>query len=204
MHHAGLGEGELQVPEAKIEDVFKRVRLGVRRRSNGQQIPWESTSLEDDFWFLPPKELREISEAEKEKQFDAELALWEKVQDSKEPAPLEDYLRRYPSGKFSELAQFRLNRLLAQRETAVQVAAAAQETQATAMHLAEALPGAQVLYHTGPSGNQSPRYHVSGQTFAEAERLVVHQDDWTTDIDSRHQFGELLPAARCQRRCRKR
>ena len=28
-----------------------------------------------------------------------------------------------------------------------------------------------VLYHTGPCGNQSPRYHVSGQTFSEAERL---------------------------------
>jgi len=28
-----------------------------------------------------------------------------------------------------------------------------------------------VLYHTAPCGNQSPRYHVSGQTFEEAERL---------------------------------
>lgn len=28
-----------------------------------------------------------------------------------------------------------------------------------------------VLYHTGPSGNQSPRYSVTAQTFAEAERL---------------------------------
>jgi len=28
-----------------------------------------------------------------------------------------------------------------------------------------------VLYHTGPEGDQSPRYHVKGQTFAEAERL---------------------------------
>lgn len=28
-----------------------------------------------------------------------------------------------------------------------------------------------VLYHTGPAGNQSPRYHVKAQTFAEAERL---------------------------------
>jgi neutral ceramidase len=33
------------------------------------------------------------------------------------------------------------------------------------------LPGAQVIYHTGPCGNQSPRYHVSAQTFSEAERL---------------------------------
>jgi uncharacterized caspase-like protein len=36
---------EMRVPEAKIEDVFKRVRLGVRLQSNGRQIPWESTSL---------------------------------------------------------------------------------------------------------------------------------------------------------------
>ncbi len=28
-----------------------------------------------------------------------------------------------------------------------------------------------VLYHTGPEGNQSPRHHVKGQTFSEAERL---------------------------------
>ncbi|MBI3852095.1 MAG: neutral/alkaline non-lysosomal ceramidase N-terminal domain-containing protein [Verrucomicrobia bacterium] len=28
-----------------------------------------------------------------------------------------------------------------------------------------------VLHHTGPAGDQSPRYYVKGQTFAEAERL---------------------------------
>lgn len=37
--------------------------------------------------------------------------------------------------------------------------------------LQAAWPGAAVLYHTGPCGNLSPRYHVRGQTFAEAERL---------------------------------
>lgn len=37
--------------------------------------------------------------------------------------------------------------------------------------LTAAMPGLQVLYHNGPSGNLSPRYHVKGQTFAEAERL---------------------------------
>ena len=71
---------EIKVPEAKIEDVFKRVRLGVRRKSNGAQIPWESTSLEEDFWFLPPKELKKISEEEAERRFKEEQALWEKAQ----------------------------------------------------------------------------------------------------------------------------
>jgi uncharacterized caspase-like protein len=37
-----------------IEEVFKRVRLGVRLDSNGAQVPWESTSLEGDFYFFPP------------------------------------------------------------------------------------------------------------------------------------------------------
>src|SRR5690606_15439324 len=94
---------EIRVPEAKVEDVFKRVRLGVRRRSNGQQIPWESTSLESDFWFVPPRELRKRAEEEVEREFRAELALWEKIKASTAPEPFEDYLRRHPGGRFSEL-----------------------------------------------------------------------------------------------------
>ena len=35
----------------KSPHVFKRVRLNVRKHSKGRQIPWESTSLEDDFVF---------------------------------------------------------------------------------------------------------------------------------------------------------
>ena len=41
---------ELQQP-ATIEDVFKRVRLQVRKSSGGMQIPWDSSSLENDFSF---------------------------------------------------------------------------------------------------------------------------------------------------------
>jgi len=115
---------EIMVPEAKIEDVFKRVRLNVRLKSEGQQIPWESTSLEEDFYFQPPRQARKLSDEELEKQFEEELAIWEEIKGAKEPAPIENYLRRYPSGKFSELAQFRLNRLRAQREAAVQLAVA--------------------------------------------------------------------------------
>ncbi len=42
---------ELTRPASKIEDVFKRVRLQVRQSSKGRQVPWESTSLEEDFFF---------------------------------------------------------------------------------------------------------------------------------------------------------
>jgi hypothetical protein len=117
---------EMQVKEARIEDVFKRVRLGVRRKSVGAQIPWESTSLEEDFYLLPPDHLKKLSDAEKERLFKEELAIWEKIQNTNEPAPLEDYLRRYPSGDFSELAQLRLDRVLAmQGEKKIQLASQA-------------------------------------------------------------------------------
>lgn len=44
----------IERPGTPIEEVFKRVRLGVRLDSNGTQVPWESTSLEGDFYFFPP------------------------------------------------------------------------------------------------------------------------------------------------------
>ena len=89
---------EIKVPEVKIEDVLKRVRLNVRRKSEGQQIPWESTSLEDDFYFLPPQHVKKLSEAKIEKQFNEELAVWEKIKNAKDPGEIEEYLRKNPSG----------------------------------------------------------------------------------------------------------
>lgn len=106
---------EMPTPEAKIEDVFKRVRLAVRRASNGRQIPWESTSLEEDFYFLPPASVKKLSEEERERQFAEEAAVWEKAQQAGQIAAIEGYLERYPSGRFSELAQVRLDRLLAKQ-----------------------------------------------------------------------------------------
>ena len=104
---------EMRVREAKIEDVFKRVRLGVRRASGGRQIPWESTSLEEDFYFVPPEQLRKLSAEEEEREFREELAVFEKARLAKDPTPVEAYLRRYPSGRFAELAQLRLDAALA-------------------------------------------------------------------------------------------
>ncbi len=54
----GVFTGELikamSQPGLKIEDVFKHVRSAVRETTRGKQIPWESSSMEGDFYFKPP------------------------------------------------------------------------------------------------------------------------------------------------------
>jgi len=63
------------------------------------------------------------------------------------------------------------------------------------------LPNARVIYHTGPCGNQSPRYHVSAQTFAEAERVGKRLAEEVMRVISRLQeqdFTSNVPLAAVQ------
>ncbi len=46
----------------KIEEVFKKVRAEVLAGSGGKQVPWESSSLIGDFYFIPPStDMTELS-----------------------------------------------------------------------------------------------------------------------------------------------
>ncbi len=44
----------IRIPGLPIEQVFKRVRVQVQEKSRGAQIPWENSSLNGDFYFVPP------------------------------------------------------------------------------------------------------------------------------------------------------
>src|SRR5262249_21179449 len=103
---------ELSVKGARVEDAFKRVRLGVRLASRGRQIPWESTSLEDDLYIFPQARQANLSNAEQEKLLDAEIDAWRVAKTTNSVDSLAGFLREYPSGNVSELAQARLNALL--------------------------------------------------------------------------------------------
>jgi len=97
---------------ARIEDVFKRVRANVSIASRGRQVPWESTSLVNDVYLFPPQAAP--SEEELERQFEEEVAYWTRIKGSKNPVDWAGLLRSFPNGKLCEIAQARLNLLLAQ------------------------------------------------------------------------------------------
>ena len=46
---------EMMIPGRTIEQVFKAVRNNVINETNNKQVPWESTSLRGDFYFIVPQ-----------------------------------------------------------------------------------------------------------------------------------------------------
>ncbi len=102
---------ELAVKGVPLEAALKRVRTNVVEASGGEQVPWESTSLESDVYLFPAPKL---SQAELERQFVEELETWNRIKASSNPAAWAGYLKRFPNGKFAEAAQVRQQELLAQ------------------------------------------------------------------------------------------
>jgi hypothetical protein len=45
----------MRTPGLKLEDVFKLTRVNVKTRSDGQQVPWENSSVDGDFYFMRSK-----------------------------------------------------------------------------------------------------------------------------------------------------
>src|SRR5579883_2315785 len=44
---------EMRVPGSTVEEAFNRTRVGVTRASRSEQVPWISSSLAEDFSFIP-------------------------------------------------------------------------------------------------------------------------------------------------------
>jgi hypothetical protein len=107
---------ELQKP-VSIESVFKRVRLNVRKESNGRQIPWESTSLEEDFYFqrgaAPQKQEASAVAAKRDADFIEQKAAWDKIKESTNANDFFAFLTQYPNGLLAEIASSKLEKLAA-------------------------------------------------------------------------------------------
>lgn len=107
---------ELATPGVSLESALKRVRTGVRIASMGQQIPWESTSLESSV-YLKSKPL--IGKSLRIEDLDAlikeQFSEWERIKSAEDIPALAAFLQKYPEGPMNQLAQFKLDALLSKR-----------------------------------------------------------------------------------------
>jgi hypothetical protein len=172
---------ELGVKGARIEEAFKRVRLNVRVASQGRQIPWESTSLESEVYLFPTAQ--KLTEAELERRFAEELARWNRIKGSKSAEDWVQYLRDFPQGKFSEIAQDRLNRVLAAveppRPQPVPVAVASGAL------LYDLKPGAPVPDFYGPANPNSAGTYPLGRKFTVGDEVTWRVVDPISRVQQR-------------------
>lgn len=190
--------GELRKPGARIEDVFKRVRLQVRQATQGRQVPWESTSLEEDFVFATGERLAAPTTSEREREFDAQGAEWARIRDSARAEDFFAFLQRYPTGPFAELAQFALDR----HARPVLVAQAPQ-----ALQQVPTLPSGVDRFRVGDEWEFVYIDHIAGGpprtgrarvTSIEGGRVMINRGDTIVDqmgSTLRNNFGRKEPGA---------
>ena len=175
---------ELSVHGARIEDALKRVRLNVRLASGGTQIPWETTSLENDVYIFSDGQ-KKLSEAEQEKLVEDDLAEWMRVKGSGRVDDYAGYLRKFPNGRFAEIVQGRLAHLLAEQERSrPQVSPANDGTNgAPTIRLGPGLP---VPVFMAPTNNPySAGSYPLGRKYAAGDTATFRLSDTITGVEKR-------------------
>jgi hypothetical protein len=102
---------QMLVSGISVEEMFKRVRAGVQKQTNGQQVPWESSSLVGNFYFATPVGPNNNADTGTRVTLDPaafELSYWETIKNSTDANDYKGYLEKYPSGQFVTLARNRV------------------------------------------------------------------------------------------------
>ncbi|MBL4787246.1 MAG: caspase family protein [Cohaesibacteraceae bacterium] len=113
----------IDTPNLDVAQLMRRVRKDVKAQTNGRQIPWTNESLTEDFAFnrvdadaIAPKV---VATAKQPVQLvlggdaaqQADLALWNAVKDSNDPAMFQGYLDQFETGLFAFVARSKLQSL---------------------------------------------------------------------------------------------
>ncbi len=110
---------QMRKPGLTIHQVMARTRVAVERATDGQQIPWESSSLRGDFYFSgDPGKQSQVAAMPQARPVGSgpstaimELELWRSSDRCGTVDCLRAYLDKYPQGQFASVAQARLKSL---------------------------------------------------------------------------------------------
>ncbi|WP_137128444.1 SUMF1/EgtB/PvdO family nonheme iron enzyme [Roseomonas sp. HF4] len=100
----------LPTPGLEIRGALTRVRAEVARETGNSQVPWSNDGLLSELYLAgrAPPTAAASSQVLTPSAAAIELAFWQSIGASRDPADFEEYLRRYPDGNFSGLARNRI------------------------------------------------------------------------------------------------
>ncbi|HSV22812.1 MAG TPA: caspase family protein [Xanthobacteraceae bacterium] len=94
----------IETPGLEIKSLLALVTKDVVEETKGVQRPWLNSSLEGDFYFLPPA----VAAPSAQSAMTLDGMFWDSIKASRNPADFKAYLAKFPKGVFVELAQNRL------------------------------------------------------------------------------------------------
>ena len=94
----------MPVPGLPIEQMFKQVRVAVLEKTDGQQTPWDASSLTSDFTFAQ-------ATAKSARDMEAEQ-FWKSVEASRDAVQIMLFLRGYGDSLFAEQARALLSEVM--------------------------------------------------------------------------------------------
>ena len=115
----------MQKSDVPVEQMFKMVRRRVMAETGNAQVPWESSSLTGNFYFMATGGAAASQQPAVVLQtdIDKEALFWQTIKDSKVAEDYHEYLRQFPGGTFAGLARKRItSSLMSQAATGEQVA----------------------------------------------------------------------------------
>jgi Caspase domain len=122
----GVFTGELikamAEPGVPLEQMFKKVIIGVKADTHGGQQPWSEASIQGDFYFIPKAagvaavardaspgaqaSARHVDSAN-----ELEQSYWDRIKDSTDSADFKDYQARFPNGPHASEAALLIRKL---------------------------------------------------------------------------------------------
>lgn len=111
----------LETRDTDIDKVFGRVRTGVVQDTNGEQVPWTSSSVIGSFYFDPTEDIaalqrptksvaatHELAAAAASLPYDPvqEKAFWDRIKDSRNPADYISYLEQFSGAQRAAYARW--------------------------------------------------------------------------------------------------
>ncbi|MBA3768697.1 MAG: caspase family protein, partial [Acidobacteria bacterium] len=109
---------QMRVPGLGIEELLKRVRANLKQQTNGEQVPWEASSLVGNFYLnavadtTPATDSSTVGVAGANATPAAvEQEFWDSIKSSTDAEDFRTYLKEYPTGLHVVIARNNLRRL---------------------------------------------------------------------------------------------
>ena len=96
----------IETPGLEVKSLLARVTKDVLEETKGTQRPWQNSSLEGDFYFVPPPAATPAPPGQS--LVTLEGVFWDSIKASRNSADFQAYLTKFPKGVFVELARNRM------------------------------------------------------------------------------------------------